>query len=133
MRTDVALVRNKDPSLAVKRVLEIVDAKSLISRGERVLIKPNYLVAKHPSTGVTTDTRVVSTLIEFVKGCGASDIVVGDGGWADTDRVFDAVGIRDVAKREGVKLVDLNDDERVRVKIPGATALKEVDIAKTVL
>lgn len=133
MRASVAIVRNKNPALAVKKVLELVDAKTLISSDDRVLIKPNYLCAKHPSTGVTTDTRVVSTIIEFVKGCGVGDIVVGDGGWSDTDSVFNVVGIRDVAKREGVKLVDLNDDEKVRIKISRATVLKEVDIAKTVL
>lgn len=133
MASKVALIKNVNPEVAVEKVLKLINAGNYISGSDRILIKPNYLSAKHPSTGVTTDTRVISTIIKFVKYYGVKKIVVGDGGWSDTDRVFDVVGIREVAKREGVKLVDLNDDERVRVRIPGASALKEVDLAKAVL
>ena len=98
MVSKVALIRDVRPERAVKRVLELIDAGSYVSKGDRVLIKPNYLSAKHPSTGVTTDTRVVSAIIRFVKECGVGDIVVSDGGWSDTDQVFDVVGVREVAR-----------------------------------
>ncbi len=129
----VGLIRNRDPYQAVQQVLEIVQAKSLLQPTDKVLIKPNYLSSKHPSTGITTDTRVVWSIIRFVKRCGVSDIVVGDGGLSDTEKVFDVVGIREVAEKEGIPLIDLNRDKRVKVHIPGATALKEVAIAQTVL
>ena len=64
-----------------------------------MLIKPNYVRAKHPSTGITTDSRVIESLIEFVKNIGVKDIVVGEGGTGDTDRAFDIVGIRNVTAR----------------------------------
>jgi uncharacterized protein (DUF362 family) len=133
MKTTVALIKHKNPELAVQKVLEIIDIPHLISPDEKILIKPNYLCAKHPSTGVTTDTRVISAIIQFVKKCGVTNIVVADGGWSDTDRTFDVVGIRELANRVGVKLVDLNNDERVTIQIPGAAVLKDVYIAKTVL
>jgi len=98
-----------------------------------VLIKPNYVVAKHPSTGITTDSRVLESIIEFVKKSGVKDIVVGEGGAGDTERAFDVVGIREVTSRQEVRLVNLNRDSRVTVRIPQPLALKEVGVAETAL
>jgi uncharacterized protein (DUF362 family) len=134
MRTaKVAIVKGQSPKLMVKRSLELICANELIASNDRVLIKPNYICAKHPSTGVTTDSEVVEALIEFVKKCGCNEITVGDGGSGDTDRVFDVVGIGQIAARRSVRLVDLNDDERVEISVPNALALPKVSIAKTVL
>jgi len=134
MRTaKVAILKGQGPKSMVKRSLELIRASQLVTAEDRVLIKPNYICAKHPSTGVTTDSQVVEALIEFVKECGCRNITVGDGGSEDTDRVFDAVGIRQTAARHGVQLIDLNDDERVEVSVPNALALHKVSIAKTVL
>jgi len=134
MRTaKVAIVKGQSPKLMVKRSLQLIGANKVVTPADRVLIKPNYICAKHPSTGVTADSRVVEALIEFVKESGCREITVGDGGSGDTDRVFDVVGIRQVAARHGVRLIDLNDDERVEVSVPNALALPRVSIAKTVL
>jgi len=58
MRTaKVAVVKGQTPELMVKRSLELIDANELIASNDRVLIKPNYICAKHPSTGVTTDSQ----------------------------------------------------------------------------
>jgi len=134
MRTaKVAIVKGQSPKSMVKRSLELIRASQLVTAEDRILIKPNYICAKHPSTGVTTDSQVVEALIEFVKECGCRNITVGDGGSEDTDRVFDAVAIRQTAARHGVRLIDLNDDERVEVSVPNALALHKVSIAKTAL
>jgi uncharacterized protein (DUF362 family) len=127
----VAIVRGEEPSKMVKRALELIGAKDLVKPEDRVLIKPNYVAAKHPSTGVTTDSRVVEGIIEFVKRFKVNDLVVGEGGAGDTDKAFDVVGIRDVVERQKVRLVNLNQDSRIKVKIPVPLALKDVGIAET--
>ncbi len=129
----VAVVKGEKPESMVRKALSLIRAEKLVSPKDRVLIKPNYISALHPSTGVTTDPRVVEALIEFLEDRGVGDIVVGEGGAGDTERAFDVVEIRDVVARHGVGLRDLNDDERLMVRIPGASALKEVGIAKTVM
>jgi len=129
----VAIVKGQSPKGMVSRSLELIGANELVASNDKVLIKPNYICAKHPSTGVTTDSHVVEALIEFVKERGCREITVGDGGSEDTDRVFDAVGIREIAVQYSVRLIDLNDDERVEVSVPNALALHKVSIAKTVL
>jgi len=86
----------------------------------------NYYVAKHPSTGTRTDSRVVECIVEFVKSCGATGMVVGEGGAGSTERAFHVVEIRDVTARQKVRLVNLNRDLRVKVKVPKPLALEEV-------
>lgn len=132
-KTSVAIVRGKQPSRMIEKASELIGAKEIIKPGDNVLIKPNYVVAKHPSTGITTDSRVVESLIEFVKSCGVKDIVVGEGGAGDTERAFNVVGIRDITARQKVRLVNLNQDSRVNVEVPQPLALEEVGIAKTAL
>jgi len=129
----VAVVKDEDPYKALKKVLELINAGDLLSPEDKVLIKPNYVVAKHPSTGVTTDSRVIDGVIGFLKDIGVKKIVVGEGGAGDTERAFDVVGIREVVRKHGVELVNLNRDTIINVKIPNALALQEIGVAETAL
>jgi uncharacterized protein (DUF362 family) len=133
-KTSVAIIRGGiHPSTILESALELIDAERLITPEDRVLIKPNYVVAKHPSTGITTDSRILESVIEFVKGCGVKDIVVGEGGSGNTDKAFNVVGIREITSKQKVKLVNLNRDPRINIKISNALALKEVGVARTAL
>jgi uncharacterized protein (DUF362 family) len=128
-----AIVKGENPVSMTKQALELINARAAVSPGDRVLIKPNCVVPKHPSTGVTTDPRVVEAIIEFVKTCGARSITVGEGGNPKTDEAFDITGLREVAFKHNVKLVNFNNDEGVEVKIPGGKALRKVVVARTAL
>jgi len=131
--TSVAIVKGKEPPAMIDRALDLIGARGLVGPEDRVLIKPNYVAARQPSTGVTTDSGIVESIIGFVKRSGAREIVVGEGGSGDTERAFDVVGIRDVVDRQGVRLVDLNRDSRISVAVPEPLALREVGIARTAL
>lgn len=131
MKTSVAIVRGNHPSTMLENALELIDAERLLTPEDKVLIKPNYVVAKHPSTGITTDSRIIESIIESVKGYSVTDIVVGEGGSGNTDRAFDVVGIRDITTQQNVGLVNLNRDPRINVIIPNALALNEVGVART--
>ena len=131
--SSVAIVKGIRPSVMIRRALGLIGAEELLSPKDRVLVKPNYVVARHPSTGITTDSRIIESLVEFAKARGVEDIVIGEGGAGDTERAFDIVGIREVATRQGVRLVNLNRDDRIKVKVSDPLALNEVGIAKTAL
>lgn len=132
-RVSVAIVKGKNPMKITKKALEFIRANELIQPKDKVLIKPNYVAAKYPSTGVTTDSCVVESIIEFVKDCGVKEIVVGEGGSGNTDRAFDIVGIRGVVTRQKVQLVNLNRNSRINIRIPSPLALREVGVAETAL
>jgi len=46
----VAIVKGQSPKAMVRRSLDLIGANELIASDDRVLIKPNYICAKHPWT-----------------------------------------------------------------------------------
>ncbi|MBS7628301.1 DUF362 domain-containing protein [Candidatus Bathyarchaeota archaeon] len=130
----VCVLRTEDPVEGVIKALKKINAEELLSQKDRVLIKPNYITADHPSTGVTTDGRIVEGLVRFLRALGIESIIIAEGsGMADTMEAFKVAGLLELAGRYGLRLVDLNKDELVMVEIPRAMALKRVKIAKTAL
>jgi len=132
----VAIIKGKNPVETTVKALETIgsDVDTALSRKKTILIKPNYLNSKHPSTGITTDSRVIEGIVKFLKARKLEDIVIGEGsGFTDTFQAFKVAGVDTVAKRWDVKLVDLNKDEFVEVNPPHPLALKKVRVAKTAL
>lgn len=135
MKSVVAIFRGPDPVEITLTVLEAIkDKLNFLSDRRQILIKPNYITAQHPSTGITTDGRVVEGIVRFLKGLGRDDIVIGEGsGLANTFEAFRVAGLDDVGKRWNVRLIDLNNDVFVEVYPPNPLALKRVRVAKTAL
>lgn len=132
----VAIARGTNPVEVTIKALTLVksDVDKVLSKAEQILIKPNYINAKHPSTGVTTDSRVIEGIVEYLKTQNINNIIIGEGsGFADTYHAFKVAGLDKVAQRWNVRLLDLNKDEFVRVNPPNPLALKKVKVAKTAL
>jgi len=129
----VAIVKGINPQDMTVEALEMVEAHEALPDEKPVLIKPNYINASHPSTGITTDSRVIEGLVKFLKQHGVKEIIIGEGsGFADTFEAFRIAEVDAVAKRWNVKLVDLNKDDLLEVSPPSPLANK-VRIAKTAL
>ncbi len=131
-KSRVSIVKGQNVGQMLQETFETLNCDNLVEPGERVLVKPNCISPKPPESGVTTDLRIIEVAVNKVQEL-KGDALIGDGGWGDTDRAFEAVGLKDLADRMGVDLIDLNEDERVNIKIPKSTALQEAGIAKTVL
>ena len=130
----IAIVKGTDPPNITVEALEMVDGQEAASDEKPVLIKPNFLNAKHPSTGITTDSRVIEGVVKFLKQIGVKEIIIGEGsGFADTLEAFKNAGVDAVANRWNIELVDLNKDEFIEVSPPNSLHLKKVKIAKTAL
>jgi len=132
----VAIIKGPDPTETTVKALESLkqDLYAVLSTEKPILIKPNYITAQHPSTGITTDGRVVEGVVKFLKEHGKNNIIIGEGsGWADTFEAFKVAGIDKISEKWKVKLVDLNKDVFVEVYPPNPLALKKVEVAKTAL
>jgi uncharacterized protein (DUF362 family) len=132
----VAIVKGEDPVETAVGALERVrsDVENALSLKRPVLIKPNYINSKHPSTGITTDGRVVEGIVKFLKDLKVKEIMIGEGsGFGDTFEAFKVAGVDAVAERWGVKLVDFNRDEFAEICPPNSLSLKRVKVAKTPL
>jgi uncharacterized protein (DUF362 family) len=112
----------KDPQLTViygrqarrlaRSLLEDAGIQGLLGRAKSVLLKPNLVTDHASATGATTTPEVVAGAIEFLRDCGIRDITVAEGSWTGcpTERAFRACGYVELARRYGVKLVDLKQD-----------------------
>ncbi len=130
----VAIVRGTNPQDMTVKAFEMIEADEVLSEEKPVLVKPNYINARHPSTGITTDSRVIEGVVKFLKRHLVKDVIIGEGtGFGDTLKAFKVAGVDVVAEKWKVKLVDLNKDEFVEVSPTGTLALKKVKIAKTAL
>jgi len=130
----VAIVREKIPVDVAIKALELIEAARILPKDRPVLVKPNYINAAHPSTGITTDGRVVEGVVKFLRQHHVKDIIIGEGsGFADTFEAFRVAGVDAVAERWQAKLVDLNRDEFIEVAPKNPLALRKVKIAKTAL
>ncbi len=132
----VAIVKGTEPVEMTVEALEKIgsDIDGLFAEKRQVLIKPNYINSSHPSTGITTDARVLEGIVKFLRQHKVEEILIGEGsGFGDTFEAFQVAGVDTVAERWGVKLVDLNKDEFVDVEPPDPLSLKSVRIAKTAL
>jgi uncharacterized protein (DUF362 family) len=132
--TKVAIVRGTSPIEMTVKALEMVGADRVLSEEKPILIKPNYINARHPSTGITTDSRVIEGVVKFLRQHSIKEIAIGEGaGFADTFEAFRVAGVDVVAERWKVEMVDLNKDQFIEVNPPNPLALKKVRIAKRAL
>lgn len=132
--TQVAIVRGVNPQNTAAKALEMVAANEVLSKGKTVLVKPNYINARHPSTGITTDGRVIEGVVKFLRQHDVEEVVIGEGsGFADTFEAFRVAGVDAVARRWNVRLMDLNKGEFVEIEPENPLALKKVRVAKAAL
>jgi uncharacterized protein (DUF362 family) len=105
-------------------------------RGRRVVIKPNVVDAS-PDRPIHTDPQLVEALVLHLRGLGAREIILAEGAShnRDSEWVFRQSGYEALAKRQGVRLVDLNYDDVQMVKCvnPRATLLREMSLPKTIV
>ncbi len=104
-------------------------------RGKRVVLKPN-LVEYHRGKVINTDPRFVSAVIELFKGEGAAEVVVaeGPGHWRNVQFLVNESGLGDVLREHGVRFVDINHDEPVKLPNLGRlTGLDHLYLSRTVV
>lgn len=135
----VAIAHGEDAIEITVNALRMIepDVQRALAESDKkpVLIKPNYINSKHPSTGITTDSRVIEGIVKFLKEHKiAGDIAVGEGsGFGDTFTAFKIAGVDQVAERWNVKLIDLNKDEFADANTPNPLNMKKFRLAKTAL
>jgi uncharacterized protein (DUF362 family)/Pyruvate/2-oxoacid:ferredoxin oxidoreductase delta subunit len=107
--------------------------KTVIRAGRTVLIKPNVCTAKRPETGATTTPEVVEAVVKIVKELQGKP-VIGDGpAFGTGGDYFGVTGLTGVAQRQGVPLVNLNQDDPVETGVPGGVVLANTKVSKTAM
>jgi uncharacterized protein (DUF362 family) len=97
-------------------LLTEIGAADALSRQERILIKPNLVNASPPP--ITLPVAACEALVVFCRRHSHAEVLIAEGtGEPDvsTDELFERHGYRRLAKQYGLRLIDLNDAELVKL------------------
>jgi len=120
----------------VKKSLALIGGlDSLVSLGDRVLVKPNLIAPYHYTTGATTNPWVIRALCELAKEAGARKIIIADGAAVGhkTEEVFVATGLKELSAEIGVDLIDLKKSKTVYIGIPNGKIFRRLKIPEIVM
>jgi uncharacterized protein (DUF362 family) len=134
-KSEVSVIKGEKTEQMVNKAISLIGGmKSIVKKGDVVLIKPNICLPLPPEKGDATDPVVVSSLVRLTKSAGASRVIVGEsGGWglyAPDNFEISKIGV--CAKRAGADLSYFDEEERVEIEIPHGILLKKVSIPKIV-
>jgi uncharacterized protein (DUF362 family) len=114
---------------SLSRIFEAMELKEVLKKENRILLKLN--LTTNLSYPVTTHPEFVKKIIEIIRKFSDAEIIICEGsGGCDTRKAFRELGYKEISKEFGVKLVDLNREERVKLKNDKALKLKEVWLPK---
>ena len=130
----VAIVRARDPSECSKALSLLGGIERFVSRGDRVVIKPNVCAPRTSRSGAVTDPELVAALCRLVADCGGRPMVAESPIFPFPSSVaFRVGGYADFKTRYGFPLVDVDSDKAVRITIRDAAVLESEVISKKVL
>lgn len=133
----VSIVKGYDVMKMVKKAVDLIGGmETIIKKGDRVLIKPNLCTHREPEIKrkCTTSSLVVTAIIELIKEkAGRIVLVESDGFILDATRAFATTGIKEVAERFGIELLNLSKDEKVHIDLSGAKVVKEKEVARAIV
>jgi uncharacterized protein (DUF362 family) len=111
-----------DLGAAVRQAIGLLgDLGQVIGRGDRVLVKPNF---NSPDPfPASTDLAFLEVVIRLILGSGGR-VTIGEssgGMWRPTRKVFEQLGLPELARRLGVGLIAFDDrpNEWVRIRVEG--------------
>jgi len=127
---DVFIYRAKDD---ITDILKTAIKESGIRGKNKVFIKPNM---SHPEylPGVVTSPELLKEIVELLRDS-VSEVIVGESNgfnypcWS----AFDKTGIEKAVKKAGGKVINLSEDEIVKVKFENCTSVKQLFLPKTVM
>ena len=105
--------------------------KAFVRRRDRVLIKPNLLIGRHPNRCVTTHPALVKAVAELVQEVGAIPAIGDSPAVGGLRRAAAQAGIAAVAEEVGCTLVEFKEVAEVRAD--EACTFRRFELAKAVL
>jgi uncharacterized protein (DUF362 family) len=131
-RVAIVKVVEQDIDAALERMAGLLGGlESLVPRGSRVLIKPNFVFA--PTDRGITHPELVEAVVRLAAETAPREILVGEGS-ADvyTTQSYRFQGMNRVAARYGARLVDLNLEEGVKSPVPPGLGREYIMVPRAV-
>jgi uncharacterized protein (DUF362 family) len=138
-KTPVSIVRyDGDLKASVKEAVSLAGGLPPV-HGKTVVLKPNLVCAARSGSGRVTHQLAIAAVAELALDGGARVIVaegsavgfIGPTDQVDTFECYEVAGYVDMAKRLGLKLVDLNKDQYEEVPVPAYYGMPAVPLTRT--
>jgi uncharacterized protein (DUF362 family) len=105
-------------------LLQAANVASELSSDMHVLLKPNLVMAREASSGITTHPELAEGVIRFLLEAGVRKITIAESSWTggDTGRAFRICGysrLEEAYGRFGVRLLDLKKDTVQSLNVRG--------------
>ena len=101
---------------------------AFVGRGDVVLLKPNFLVARAVQKAVCTHPQVILAMAEMALDAGAAEVLVGDSpAFGSCAGVVRKLGLADELKERGVQIAGFNEPVEAIHPDPGRYRRFEVD------
>ena len=129
-RVEIYRLRWYDPEKLREIVEKIFEKRvGLISKGDRVLLKPNMLAPSRPEKAVTTHPEIVKAVAERIIDLGGKPSIGDSPSLSRAEKVAAVSGIKKVAQELGIPIVEL--DEPVEFLTDGY--FKRIEVSKKIL
>lgn len=81
-------------------------------------LKPNIVIPAKPDSAIITHPSVVEALVNVLRERGLKDIIIGEGVGVgqNSEEAFQVSGYKKLAEKMNLKLVDLDNEERVNIE-----------------
>jgi uncharacterized protein (DUF362 family) len=121
-----------DYESSINELLDKLGLGSVLSGKEKIVIKPNLLdLAPHPCT---TDPDCVNAIIKYIRRISANSrilIIEGSGG-CSTKEAFRTLGYNDMAEKNDVEILDVDDCQTVKLVNKNALVYKEINLPEII-
>jgi len=137
VRSDTAVYDEIDFLKMVRCSLANLESNSVpIPSGGTVFIKPNVVCGVSARESITTEPKLVASLITLLKERGVTKIYVGDSpaGYCLSHQAFAATGMAEAVTQAGAEVVDIdNPADLTELALPQSDMLKSIRVPKKAL
>jgi len=107
----------KEVDKAITKALKDIDFR--FAENKRVLIKPNIIGAFHLVKAATTHPSMIEAVCKILKKHNVK-IIIAESSYANTHAAFKTSGIEKVARKYKAELIDLDEQDLIKIKGKGA-------------
>ncbi len=130
---DLAFVEGESPFAITKEALGALGGmKRFVSRGDRVVVKPNIGWDRTPEMAACTNPEVVRALVELAQDAGAKKVIVIDNTTNQAKRCYIRSGIQTAVKEAGGTMLFVDEHRIKKMDIKGQW-LHEWDIVLDII
>lgn len=117
---ELSVVEGESPAAITREALEALGGMNrFISRGDKVLVKPNIGWDRTPEMAACTNPEVVKALVEMAYEAGAREVIVMDHTINQPKRCYIRSGIQDAARQAGAKVLFAEEQRLKKVALKG--------------